>query len=54
LDEHNENHHYFTANKGPWKLIFFRSFEKKKEALTFEKRLKSLCNTKTIVESGFM
>jgi putative endonuclease len=44
LAEHNGNHHYFTANKGPWKLIFVRSLENKTDAMGFEKRLKSLRN----------
>ena len=44
LIEHNGNHHHFTANKGPWKLIFVRSFEMKTHALLFERKLKSLHN----------
>ena len=48
LMEHNGNHHHFTANKGPWKLILIRIFEMKSEALGFEKRLKSLRNKKFI------
>ena len=46
--EHNGNHHHFTANKGPWKLIFVRVFENKGEALKFEKKLKSLRNKRFI------
>ena len=48
LIEHNGNHHHFTANKGPWKLIFVRNFENKGDALKFEKKLKSLRNKKFI------
>ena len=48
LIEHNGNHLHFTANKGPWKLIFIRAFETMSEALGFEKRLKSLRNKKFI------
>ena len=44
LREHNGGHHHFTANKGPWKLIFLRDFENKKDALSFEKKLKKLRN----------
>jgi len=44
LIEHNGNHHHFTANKGPWKLIFARSFENKRDALQFENTLKSIRN----------
>jgi putative endonuclease len=50
LIEHNGNHHHFTANKGPWKLIFVRTHENKSQALTFEKKLKSLRNKKFIRE----
>jgi putative endonuclease len=52
LNEHNGNHHHFTANKGPWKLIFLRSFENKKDALRFEKKLKSL-RSKRFIETEF-
>ena len=48
--EHNGNHHHFTGQKGPWKLIFIRAFETKGEALMFEKKLKSLRNKKFIYE----
>jgi len=48
LIEHNGNHRHFTANKGPWKLIFIRNFETKNDALNFEKKLKSLRNKKFI------
>jgi hypothetical protein len=41
LIEHNGNHHHFTAHQGTWKLIFFRNFEHKIDALKFEKKLKS-------------
>jgi putative endonuclease len=43
LTEHNEGINVSTRNKGPWKLIFVRKFESKKEALIEEKRLKK-CN----------
>ena len=44
LTEHNGNHRHYTANKGPWVLIFFREFEEERDALAFEKKLKSLRN----------
>ena len=46
--EHNGNHHHYTANKSPWVLIFLREFNTKKEALVFEKKLKSLRNKEFI------
>jgi putative endonuclease len=52
LYEHNGNHHHFTANKGPWKLIFIRNFENKKGALSFERKLKSIRN-KVFIKKEF-
>ena len=40
LEFHNDNKGNFTKNKGPWKLIFLKQFDSKKEALQFEKMLK--------------
>ena len=48
LKEHNGNHHHYTANKGPWKLIFLKSFENRLEAVAFEKKLKALRNKEFI------
>ena len=39
---HNENKSRYTANKGPWKLVYTKQFLCKKEALIEEKRLKRL------------
>jgi putative endonuclease len=44
ISDHNTNHSHHTGGKGPWKLIFQRSFEDQSEALQFEKKLKSLRN----------
>ena len=52
LLEHNGNHHHFTANKGPWKLIFVRNFDTKMDAFKFEKKLKSLRN-KNFIRAEF-
>jgi putative endonuclease len=30
----------YTRNKGPWKLVFYRTFSTKTEALKYEKLLK--------------
>ena len=48
IKEHNGNHHHFTAGKGPWSLIFLREFTNRKEALTFERKLKSNRNKEFI------
>ena len=42
LSYHNENKSRYTANKGPWELVYSKSFETKKEALIEELRLKKL------------
>ena len=44
LDDHNQNRNKSTSKKGPWKLIFIRSFETKVEANRFELLLKRLRN----------
>ena len=43
LAEHNNGESRFTRSKMPWKLIFVRAFELKREALIEEKRIKR-CN----------
>ena len=43
FEEHNSGQSKFTSLKMPWKLVFVRSFEIKKQALIEEKRLKR-CN----------
>ena len=45
LMQHNQGDSIFTRSKIPWKLVFVREFETKKEALIEEKRLKR-CNKK--------
>ena len=40
LEQHNNGESRFTANKGPWKLVFIQEFDTKKEALQKEKALK--------------
>jgi len=52
LNQHNANSNNSTKRKGPWKLIFIRSFIEKKEALVFERQLKK-CRNKSFIQSGF-
>jgi len=40
LIQHNLNESKYTANKGPWRLVFLQSFLSKKEALIRERKLK--------------
>jgi len=42
--EHNSGQTKSTRGKGPWKLIFIRSFSSKIEANRFELKLKKLRN----------
>jgi len=43
LNEHNNGESQFTRSKMPWKLVFARQFETKREAIIEEKRIKK-CN----------
>lgn len=42
LFEHNNALSRHTAGKGPWKLVYLKQFNTKKEALIQEKRIKKL------------
>ncbi len=48
VPRHNRGGSKYTANKGPWKLIFSREFETRSEAIAYEKYLKSLKNPRYI------
>ncbi|MBK8373132.1 MAG: GIY-YIG nuclease family protein [Saprospiraceae bacterium] len=42
FSEHNENKSRYTSSKGPWVLVYTKSYLSKKEALIEERRLKKL------------
>jgi len=42
LADHNADLSRFTAGKGPWKLVWAKTFSNRREALIEEKRLKKL------------
>jgi len=44
IKHHNSNKNFTTKNKGPWKLIFHKEFESISEAMSFEKKIKSVKN----------
>lgn len=44
LVEYNAGQNKSTRGKGPWKLIFLKSFNSKIEAIRFELKLKKLRN----------
>ncbi len=48
LSEHNSGQNKSTKGKGPWKLIFLRSFDNNLDANRFELRLKRFRNKKFI------
>ncbi|MEQ8363246.1 MAG: GIY-YIG nuclease family protein, partial [Cyclobacteriaceae bacterium] len=48
LNAHNKGLNKSTAGRGPWKFIFLREFNNKKETLEFESHLKKLKNKKYI------
>jgi len=52
LEAHNMGLNNSTANKGPWKFIFKRSFSLKSEAAKFEIYLKKTRN-KAYIRSQF-
>jgi len=47
INEHNSGESRYTSGKGPWKLVYSKSFSSKREALIEERRLKRL-NAKSI------
>ncbi len=44
IHRHNNSRNIYTKNKGPWKLVYYKEFDTRTEALKLEKRLKSLKN----------
>ncbi|MDX1628651.1 MAG: GIY-YIG nuclease family protein [Fulvivirga sp.] len=49
VKNHNCGKSNYTKSKGPWKLIFLRTFETKAEAIKFEKYLKKSRNKSYIL-----
>ena len=44
INRHNQNRNKYTKGKGPWELIFSKSFETRSEAVQLEIKLKSFRN----------
>jgi putative endonuclease len=40
LEQHNKNESRYTANKGPWSLVYIEVYQSKREALIREKSIK--------------
>jgi putative endonuclease len=47
---HNRGAQKSTSNKGPWKLIFFKEFQTRSEAVKYESYLKNLKNPTYVKE----
>jgi putative endonuclease len=41
---HNHNRNKYTKGKGPWKLVFSKTFECRSDAVQLEQKLKSFRN----------
>ena len=50
LSRHNANRNKWTKNKGPWVLIFSKSFESRAEAMKLETHLKSFKNPQFLLQ----
>ena len=42
LGQHNQNLGKYTSSRGPWKLVYSKNYNSKREALIEEKRIKRL------------
>jgi len=43
LEEHNNGDSRYTANKGPWKMVYLEKMPDKRTPLIREKQLKRVC-----------
>jgi len=44
LHRHNSNQNLATKNRGPWRLLFFKQFNSRAEAVQLERKLKAWKN----------
>ena len=49
IKRHNAGRNKFTKNKGPWKLLFSKSFLTRSEAIQLELELKKWKNKKRVL-----
>ena len=47
---HNNNRNKYTRGKGPWKVVIYCVVEDKSRAVRFERKLKSLKNSRKAIE----
>ena len=50
IRRHNNNQNKATKNRGPWNLIFKRSFQTRSDAVYLEKKLKGFKNPKKVMK----
>ncbi|GAL83997.1 excinuclease ABC subunit C [Sporocytophaga myxococcoides] len=50
LNRHNNGGSLYTRNKGPWKLLYYITFETRAEAMANEKKLKNFKNPAKVKE----
>jgi putative endonuclease len=50
LRRHNKGRSKYTRNKGPWKLIGFKTLQTRAEAMGFERKLKRLNREEVLKE----
>jgi putative endonuclease len=50
LQRHNENRTVYTRYKGPWKLIGYKTYVNRSEAIKAECKLKTMKNKHYIIE----
>jgi len=50
LKQHNEFVGKFTSNKGTWRIIFYKTFDNKTQAISLERELKRWKSKKRILE----
>jgi len=48
IEYHNSNWSKYTKHKGPWKLIGYKTFQTRSEAMKEEKKLKNMKNKEYI------
>jgi predicted GIY-YIG superfamily endonuclease len=48
---HNKGRCKYTKNRGPWKLLAYKTFPSRGEAMTEEKRIKKLKNSEAILKT---
>lgn len=51
VKRHNINKNFSNKNRGTWKLVYYKEFETRSDAMKYEKYLKSLKNKEYILKN---